>query len=162
MSKRTYSSSDKLILFLATGFCAGHAPKAPGTVGTIVAIAPLLLLQQLTLVPYILVVAFACVAGIYLCHKADELLHTHDNKSIVWDEFCGLWITFIAVPSGWITLLAGFVLFRFFDIIKPWPISVADRKVTGGLGVMLDDIIAGMFALVILHTLLYHNLLPTA
>ena len=67
MSKRTYSSSDKLILFLATGFCAGHAPKAPGTVGTIVAIAPLLLLQQLTLVPYILVVAFAPVLPGFIC-----------------------------------------------------------------------------------------------
>ena len=160
MSKSNYSFTDKLVLFLATGFCSGHAPKAPGTVGTVVAILPLLLLQQLPLIPYLSIVLLACITGVYICDKADKLLKTHDNKAIVWDEFCGLWITFIAIPAGWVTLLAGFVLFRLFDILKPWPISIADRKVAGGVGVMLDDIIAGILSLAVLHGLLHYQLLP--
>lgn len=160
MIKSSYSITDKIVLLLATGFYSGHAPKAPGTVGTIIAILPLLLLQKLPLSAYLSIVLTACIVGFYICDKADKLLKTHDNKAIVWDEFCGLWITFIAIPADWLTLFVGFVLFRFFDIVKPWPISLADRKVAGGVGVMLDDILAGILSLAVLHGLLFVHVLP--
>ena len=147
MSNETSSISDKLIIFLATGCYSGYAPKAPGTVGTLVALIPFFFLQQLTNMAYAIIVVIAILLGIVLCQMADKLMQTHDNKAIVWDEFCGLWITLFMVPAGWYWLIAGFVLFRFFDIIKPFPISWLDRKVSGGLGVMLDDIVAGLFAL---------------
>lgn len=84
----------------------------------------------------------------------------HDHPGIVWDEFAGLFVTMIAVPVTWGTVLAGFILFRLFDILKPWPISWLDKKVSGGLGIMLDDLVAGVFALAILHLLLKFELLP--
>lgn len=147
MSHHSQTLSDKLILFLATGFYSGYAPKAPGTAGSLVALLPFLLLQQLSNWLYVVIVLTAILVGIYVCQKADDLLQTHDNKAIVWDEFCGLWITLFMVPQGWHWLLIGFVLFRFFDIIKPFPISWLDKQVSGGLGVMLDDVVAGLFAL---------------
>jgi phosphatidylglycerophosphatase A len=79
----------------------------------------------------------------------------HDHPGIVWDEIAGFAITMLAVPLTWYWLLAGFVLFRFFDIVKPWPIREADHSLRGGLGIMLDDIIAGVFAGVVLYALNY-------
>ena len=155
MSSEPRSISDKLILFLATGFYSGYAPKAPGTVGTLVALIPFLFLQQLTAWVYATVVLIAILLGIVLCQKADKLMQTHDNKAIVWDEFCGLWITLFMVPPGWYWVAIGFVLFRFFDIIKPFPISWLDKQVSGGLGVMLDDIVAGLFALGCIHLAIF-------
>ena len=103
--------------------------------------------------------ALAIILGIYLCQRTDELLDTHDNKAIVWDEFCGLWITLFMVPNGWHWLLLGFLLFRLFDILKPFPISLLDKHVKGGLGVMIDDVVAGFFALLILQIVNYLVLL---
>ena len=77
----------------------------------------------------------------------------HDHGGIVWDEFCGFWLTMIAAPAGWLWIAVGFVLFRIFDIWKPWPICVADKKVHGGLGIMLDDLIAGVYALIMMQGL---------
>ena len=136
----------QLTLLLATGFGSGYAPKAPGTVGTMVAVLPLLLLQQLPLWSYGVIVVASCLVGVLICSKADVYLGSHDNKVIVWDEFCGYWITMFAAPSGWIPIVLGFMLFRFFDIVKPWPVSWADKNIQGGIGVMLDDILAGILA----------------
>ena len=162
MNLASLSISDKFILFLATGFGSGFAPKAPGTVGTVVAILPFLLLQQLSELSYLVIVVISAVLGIYLCNKADELLQSHDNKAIVWDEFCGLWITLFMVPQGWQWLLLGFLLFRLFDILKPFPISLLDKHVKGGLGVMVDDLVAGLFAFLILQSIVYFELLAFA
>ncbi|MEH6625673.1 MAG: phosphatidylglycerophosphatase A [Motiliproteus sp.] len=134
------------IHLLAFGFGSGAAPKAPGTWGTAAALIPYLFLAELPLLPYLAVIAVSFIAGIYICGRTAEDLGVHDHGGIVWDEFVGLWITLIAVPGHWSWILAGFVLFRFFDIIKPWPISWADKQVSGGLGIMLDDVIAGIFA----------------
>ena len=141
---------------LATGFGSGLAPKAPGTFGTIAAV-PLvcLLAYSTTLTGYLLVTLIASVIGIWLCGKTAKDMMVHDDSSIVWDEIAGLLITMIAVPLSWQTLLLGFVLFRIFDILKPWPISYLDARVHGGFGIMIDDILAGFFALILMHITLY-------
>ena len=138
---------------LALGFGSGAAPKAPGTCGTLVAVILYWPLSQLNLNQYLLMVLVTCVVGIYLCGKTAEDLGVHDHGSIVWDEFAGFWITMIAAPVGWVWVLIGFALFRFFDIIKPWPINWIDKKVTGGLGIMLDDVVAGVMAALVLQGL---------
>ena len=144
------------IHFLALGFGSGLAPKAPGTFGTIAAV-PLvcLLAYSTTLTGYLLVTLIASVIGIWLCGKTAKDMMVHDDSSIVWDEIAGLLITMIAVPLSWQTLLLGFVLFRIFDILKPWPISYLDARVHGGFGIMIDDILAGFFALILMHITLY-------
>jgi phosphatidylglycerophosphatase A len=139
--------------FLAFGLGSGLSPKAPGTAGTLAAVPLYLLLLQLPLAYYVLALLVATVFGVWVCGKSSQLLGVHDHGGIVWDEFVGFWITMLMAPPGWLWLLCGFVLFRFFDIWKPWPIRAVDRKVEGGLGIMLDDILAGAFALLALQLL---------
>lgn len=146
--------TDKLSLFLATGFGSGYAPKAPGTAGTIVAILPYYFLVQTSLAVYLGIILLAVIAGIYLCDQADRQLGGHDNKQIVWDEFCGFWLTMTAIPFSWLNVLLGFILFRYFDIHKPWPIRLVDQKLSGGLGVMADDLLAGLAACACMHVLI--------
>ncbi|WP_158769204.1 phosphatidylglycerophosphatase A [Paraglaciecola sp. L1A13] len=142
--------------FLALGFGSGLAPKAPGTFGTIAAIPLVCLLAYSTsLSGYLLVTLVASIVGIWLCGKTAKDMMVHDDSSIVWDEIAGLLITMIAVPLSWQTLLLGFVLFRLFDILKPWPISYLDARVHGGFGIMIDDVLAGFFALILMHLTLY-------
>ncbi|MCP8686112.1 phosphatidylglycerophosphatase A family protein [Marinobacterium sedimentorum] len=141
--------------FLAFGFGSGLAPKAPGTFGTLAAIPPYLLMTLLPVSGYLLVVVVAAVLGIYLCGRTARDMGVHDHPGIVWDEFVGFWITMLFVPVQWYWILAGFALFRLFDIWKPWPIRVVDQKVEGGFGIMLDDVLAGIYALLVLQLLLY-------
>ncbi|MGB1110320.1 MAG: phosphatidylglycerophosphatase A [Gammaproteobacteria bacterium] len=136
---------------LAFGFGSGLSPKAPGTVGTVAAVPFWLLLAQLNVTGQLMVIALAFVFGVWICDRTGKWLGVHDHGGIVWDEFVGLWITLIAVPLTWQTLLLGFVLFRFFDIIKPWPIGWLDKRMQGGLGVMVDDVVAGLFGLALIH-----------
>ena len=119
--------------FLAFGFGSGLAPFAPGTFGTLAAIPPYLLLAQLTWPLYALVLLLSFVLGVYLCEQASKNLGVHDHGGIVWDEFVGFWITLFMIPPEWYWILMGFVLFRIFDIIKPFPIKWLDNKVKGGL-----------------------------
>lgn len=133
---------------LSCGFGSGLSPWAPGTMGTLAAIPPYLLLARLDLFAYIALILAAFLLGIYLCDFTSKALGVHDHGGIVWDEFVGFWITMIAVPAlNWHWLLAGFVLFRFFDIVKPWPVKLADKRVEGGFGIMIDDVLAGFYAL---------------
>ncbi|WP_338592275.1 phosphatidylglycerophosphatase A [Shewanella khirikhana] len=141
--------------FLALGFGSGLVKKAPGTFGTLAAIPLYLLLSPLPLVWYLLATVIAVVAGVYICDRASKDMGVHDHGAIVWDEVAGLLITMIAAPAGIVWLLVGFVLFRIFDILKPWPIRVLDARVHGGLGIMADDVLAGLFALACLHGLAY-------
>jgi len=136
---------------LSLGFGSGLAPVAPGTFGTLVAIPLYLLLAQLPMTWYLLAVLLAFLVGVYLCGYTSNALGVHDHSGIVWDEFVGFWITMIAVPSDWQWILAGFVLFRLFDIVKPWPVKVADAKMKGGFGIMFDDVLAGVYALACLQ-----------
>ena len=142
------------IHFLAIGLGSGAVPKAPGTWGTIMAVILFLPLSLLALPYYILMVILAALIGIYFCGRTSKDWGVHDHGGIVWDEFVGFWITMIAVPVTWYWVLLGFLLFRLFDIWKPWPISYLDKHVHGGLGIMLDDIVAGLISLGILHALL--------
>jgi phosphatidylglycerophosphatase A len=137
--------------FLAFGLGSGAAHKAPGTFGTLAAIPLYLLLAQLPLYGYLVAVVLSFIFGVYLCGQASKDMGVHDHGGIVWDEFVGFWITMIALPLHWAWILAGFVLFRLFDIAKPWPISWLDKRVHGGLGIMIDDVLAGIFALAILQ-----------
>jgi phosphatidylglycerophosphatase A len=134
------------ILFLAFGFGFGLAKKAPGTFGTLAAIPIYWLFAQTSSIVYSLLTLIVTISGIWICDVAAKKLDEHDFGGIVWDEIAGYLITMILVPCTWQTMMMGFVLFRFFDILKPWPISWLDRQVRGGLGIMLDDVLAGVFA----------------
>ena len=139
--------------FLAFGLGSGLSPKAPGTAGTVAAIPFYLLMQSLSLPVYLLVLVIATLVGFWLCDKSSKDLGVHDHPGIVWDEFCGFWLTMIAAPAGWLWILVGFVLFRIFDILKPWPIRWLDKHVHGGFGIMVDDLLAGGFAFICLQLL---------
>ena len=142
--------------FFALGCGSGLAPKAPGTFGTIAGmIIYLFVLQSIPLIPYLIVLLIASMIGIWLCGKTAKDLGVHDHPAIVWDEFCGYWLTMIAAPTGWIWPLIGFALFRLFDIWKPWPIRLLDQKVHGGFGIMVDDLLAGLFAFIVLQLSYY-------
>jgi phosphatidylglycerophosphatase A len=134
------------ILFLAFGFGSGLAKKAPGTFGTLAAIPVYWLFAQADLLVYSLLTLIVTVVGMWICGIAAEKLGEHDFGGIVWDEIAGFLITMWLVPLTWQTIIAGFILFRFFDILKPWPIKWLDQQVNGGLGIMIDDVLAGLFA----------------
>ena len=136
---------------LALGFGSGLVPKAPGTFGTLAAIPLFLLFCGLSPLYYALVVLIVCLVGIYVCGATAKDIGVHDHGAIVWDEFAGFFITMFMIPVTWQSILAGFVIFRVLDILKPWPISIADKKLTGGFGIMFDDILAGALALIIMH-----------
>lgn len=137
--------------FLATGFGSGLSPIIPGTMGTVAAIPLYLLMAQLPFTVYLLITVVAALIGITICQKTSDDMGVHDHGSIVWDEFVGFWITMAIAPVvSWQWVLAGFVLFRFFDMVKPWPISWLDKHVHGGLGIMIDDILAGFMAMIAL------------
>ncbi len=138
---------------LAFGLGAGCSPKAPGTMGTVVAIGFYLPLSQLSLPAYGAVLALVSLVGIGLCGRTARDLGVHDHPGIVWDEIAGYLLTMFAAPAGWPWIVLGFALFRLFDIWKPWPIRWLDRRVDGGLGIMLDDLVAGVFAAAVLQAL---------
>jgi phosphatidylglycerophosphatase A len=132
---------------LAFGFGTGLAPRAPGTAGTLVGIPAYLLLAPLPLPAYLAVLVVGFAIGVWICDTTSRDLGVHDHPGIVFDEVVGYLVTMIAAPAGWPWLLVGFVAFRFFDIVKPWPVRIADRRVGGGFGIMLDDVLAGLYAL---------------
>ncbi|MEW7976306.1 MAG: phosphatidylglycerophosphatase A [Candidatus Sedimenticola endophacoides] len=131
---------------LAFGLGAGALPKAPGTAGTLAAVPLYLLLMELPAATYLVLVLGLFLIGIPICGRTAADLGVHDHGGIVWDEWVGFLLTMWLAPPGWFWLLAGFTLFRFFDILKPWPIGWLDRRVGGGLGIMLDDLMAGVYA----------------
>lgn len=141
-------------LILATGFASGLSPKAPGTFGTLAAIPVYLLVSQFNASLYIISVLLMFVVGILLCNKATEILQVHDHPGIVWDEFVGYLITMFMVPGNFTFIVLGFFLFRFFDILKPWPIKYLDQQVKGGFGIMIDDVLAGVMANIVLQIII--------
>src|SRR3990167_2825750 len=142
------------IYFLAFGFGSGLSPIAPGTFGTLAAIPIYVLLAfLLNAKAYLLVVCFAFLAGIFVCSHVSRDLGKHDYKGIVWDEIVGYLLTMFLVPLHGFWVLLGFVLFRVFDIWKPYPIRWIDARVGGGFGIMLDDVLAAIPAFLILQIL---------
>jgi len=139
---------------VSLGLGAGLVSKAPGTWGSLLALPLFLVMQPHGEAAYLALVAGLFLAGIYLSGRTARALGVHDHNAIVIDEIVGMLVTWIAVDPGWFAVIAGFVLFRFFDILKPWPVSRVDRSVTGGLGIMLDDLVAGAMAAAALQVLL--------
>jgi phosphatidylglycerophosphatase A len=131
---------------LALGFGTGLAPKAPGTAGTLVGVLLYLPLGHLNLVIYTAAVCGLFALGVWVCRVTARDLGVHDHPSIVWDEVVGYLVTMTAAAPGWVWVAVGFLLFRLFDILKPWPIRSVDRGLAGGLGIMLDDVLAGVYA----------------
>ncbi|HEY4367269.1 MAG TPA: phosphatidylglycerophosphatase A [Steroidobacteraceae bacterium] len=139
--------------FLAFGFGAGLMPRAPGTFGTLIAVPIVAAVMQFGWIALLIFALATFVAGIYICGESARRLGVHDHPGIVWDEITGYSVTMLAAPADWYWLAGGFVLFRIFDILKPWPIREADHSLRGGLGIMLDDVIAGLFAAAILFAI---------
>ncbi len=155
MAKNNIKIPAKLLLhpwhFFSLGFGSGLAPFAPGTFGTLVAIPLYLLCLDLSLSMYLGLILFGFAIGVYWCDFTSKALGVHDHSGIVWDEIVGFFITMIAVPPTMLNIILGFLLFRLFDIWKPWPIKLLDEKVNGGFGIMIDDVLAGIFALLCLQ-----------
>jgi phosphatidylglycerophosphatase A len=169
-AKKTLSAEQRRALlatpagWLACGFGSGLTPVAQGTFGSLAALLPWLLLRHLSLPFYLLVLLVGFAIGVWACDIAGRALGVDDHRSLVWDEFIGQWIALIPllVPkllptrfSIWWWLPAGFVLFRLFDVWKPWPIRWMDRHLKGGRGVMVDDVVAGVFAAVVVALAMY-------
>jgi phosphatidylglycerophosphatase A len=141
--------------FLALGFGAGLSPKAPGTFGTALALVPAWLMFGLPLAVRVAVIVVAFVAGIWICGRSAERLGAHDHPGIVWDEIVAMLAVALAVPPSAVWLAPAFVAFRLFDIAKPWPIRDVDHRLGGGLGIMLDDLMAAVYAAACLMVIRY-------
>jgi len=158
MDKRTKVEASRLkdpVMLLAFGFGSGLSPVAPGTAGTLITVPLVLLLQQLGLPFYLGVTAIVLLTGSWVCGYAARKLNVHDHSGIVYDEVAGFLLTMMFVPHGLVWLLAGFVLFRILDAAKPWPISWLDKNIHGGMGIMLDDIVAGLISNAALHAFVH-------
>ena len=140
---------------LALGFGTGLVPKVPGTAGTLLAIPLYIALVHLPWFVYLAITVLLFGAGVWLCGESARRLGVHDHPGIVFDEIVGYLVTMFLVPTGWVWIAAGFGLFRFFDIVKPWPIRWLDKHVQGGLGIMVDDLVAGLFSLIGLQVIAY-------
>lgn len=142
---------DRLFLFIATGAGSGYLPKAPGTWGTLVGLLLWWPLAGLSLAAYLAAVAVLFIVGVASAGAAEKILDRGDPGVVVIDEIVGVLIALTAVPVHPAAALAGFALFRLFDIVKPFPVGWVDRHLHGGLGIMLDDVAAGLYALLVLH-----------
>ena len=142
-----------IIMLIATGFYSGYLPKAPGTWGSLVGLLIFFLLHTLSLPYYLTVVAGLFLVGTFAAGEAEKIMDHKDPGLVVIDEIVGMLITMIAVPVTPLTMALGFILFRIFDIAKPFPVGLIDQRFHGGLGIMLDDVMAGIYSLVILQVL---------
>lgn len=145
----------RIVHFLAQGFGAGRIPFAPGTFGTLIGIPFYMVLSALPPWLYGVSVALMFALGVWLAEVTGHDLGAHDHPTIVWDEVVGFLITMFLAPSGWTWIVTGFVLFRMFDIWKPYPIRLIDRRLANGLGCMLDDVLAGVYAWTVLQAAVY-------
>ncbi|WP_372760078.1 phosphatidylglycerophosphatase A [Pseudoalteromonas sp.] len=160
MNKKQLFNLKRPHQFFGLGFGTGLAPKAPGTFGTLAALPLIFITMHYPLWLQIVFAVVISVFGMWACGKTADDLGVHDHPAIVWDEVAGFYITMIGAALSWQTLLVGFLLFRFFDIAKPGPIRVLDKRAHGGFGIMIDDILAGVFSLICLQALIKVGLLP--
>lgn len=153
---------DRLIYTLGIGLGSGLPQRAAGTWGTVGGLIIALPLMLLGFIPFLIIIIISCLIGSYICGKTSELMNVHDDPHIVFDEWVGMWISLIPVSyvykhlpltilqQGWGLIIVSFILFRIFDIIKPFPINWVDRHAQGGFGILIDDILAGIMAMIIL------------
>ena len=139
------------LYFFTFGFGSGAIPFAPGTFGTLMAIPFYLILQPLPLFAYLIFVILFIVFSSWASDKVSREIHIHDHPGMCIDEFAGFFVTMINAPLGWKWILLGFILFRLFDIWKPWPIRYVDKNIHGGFGMILDDVIAGIFSMILIQ-----------
>jgi phosphatidylglycerophosphatase A len=144
---------------LAVGLGAGLLTRMPGTMGTLASVPAVVLMMHLPLAGQLLTIVLAFAFGCWVCDATARAIGVHDHPAIVWDELVGLMITCLAAPPSWPVVVAAFFIFRFFDILKPWPIRWLDKYVHGGIGIMIDDALAGLFAAALLQLLLAAGLL---
>ena len=138
------------VQLLALGFGSGLVPRAPGTAGSLVGLAAAILAAQWGAWVAVAITTVVVVAGVWICGEGARRLGVHDHPAIVWDEIAGMMIAMLAAPPGWGWTALAFALFRAFDIIKPWPIREIDHAMRGGAGIMLDDVMAGILAALVL------------
>ena len=169
------SMFDRVVYWLGIGLGSGLPRRAPGTWGTVGGLIIAIPLLSLGFIPFLILTILSCILGVWICGRTAELMQGHDDPHIVWDEWAGIWITLlplsymgIADDNFWqnvsqelsiFAIVFAFILFRFFDIVKPPPIGWADKRVAGGLGIMLDDIIAGIMAAVVWVVVMFGVLL---
>ena len=163
MDKHDRSYLNKISLanplhLIAVGFGSGLLPKAPGTFGSLAAVPFCIGLMYMDWYYAVIVAVITFFIGWYASTVTEKAMGMHDNSSIVIDEFDGMFISVLFFPSQWYLAFLAFILFRIFDVLKPWPISFFDKYVGGGLGIMLDDVIAGIFALGVGHLFIYYVL----
>ncbi|GHA15146.1 phosphatidylglycerophosphatase A [Arenicella chitinivorans] len=142
------------IHLFALGFGSGLIKPAPGTWGTLASVPVFWVIVQFlppAQLGYAMMLAVTFLFGVYVCGQTARDVGVHDHGSIVWDEFVGYFVTMAMVPPSWLNLALGFVLFRVLDIVKPWPIKLLDKHVHGGLGIMIDDVVAGVIAATVLY-----------
>lgn len=143
------------LVFIACGFGVGTLPVMPGTYGTVLGVGLAFLLAPLSLWAMLAVLIVLFLSGVWLCGEANQKFGTDDHPAAVWDEVATFPWVLIGIKLSWLTVILGFVLFRFFDIAKPGPIGWIDKKYHGGWGVMLDDWLAAIASLIVLHLLLW-------
>jgi phosphatidylglycerophosphatase A len=136
--------------FLAFGFGSGLLPRAPGTAGSLVGLLVAGITLPFELTPRIAIAVVLVIAGIWICGESARRIGVHDHPGIVWDEIAGMYLVLLVVPPHFMWWFAAFAAFRLFDIWKPWPIRDLDHRLGGGLGIMLDDIAAALYAAVLL------------
>lgn len=137
---------ERATLFVATGFFIGKVPFAPGTFGSLIGLPVCFLLSRLNFLAFVVWVLLFIFFAIAIASAAEKILEQKDPGQIVIDEIAGLAVTFAGLPFNLKTVLAGFIIFRVFDILKPFPIRFLEKRVGGGAGVVLDDVLAGVYA----------------
>ncbi|MCX7117694.1 MAG: phosphatidylglycerophosphatase A [Legionellales bacterium] len=143
------------LYFMAYGFGSGLMPVAPGTWGTLAAVPIYLLIAGMSGTTYLILTLAAFFFGVVICEKVSSDLGVHDDPGIVWDEIVGYLLTMAFAPVSVLWMVVGFVLFRLFDIWKPQPIRYVDQQIQGGLGIMLDDVLAAVPAWIIMQLLIW-------
>lgn len=136
----------KAIIFFATGGLIGYSPVAPGTFGSLAALPLCLLIASMPIGGALVFILALLLASTWIAHAAEKIVGQKDPHRVVIDEFCGMAVTLVGLPFSPVFVIGGFALFRVFDILKPFPIRWVEMKVPGGLGILLDDLIAGMIA----------------
>lgn len=143
----------KILYYMAIGFGSGLFFFAPGTISSIFAIFLWFFIKIIFpfKIQQVMVILLSFLLGVYICQLASTKLSFHDHSSIVWDEFVGIWITLIVLKEyTFFNIITSFFLFRFFDILKVWPINIIHKNIKNGLGIMLDDCLAGIYSCIIL------------
>ncbi|WMY94955.1 MAG: phosphatidylglycerophosphatase A [Arsenophonus sp.] len=157
MDKNFFSTIFHPLYLFGMGFGSGLSPIAPGTTGSLVAIPFWLLMYWLLPIWWcFFIIVFCFFIGITICQKISDDIKVYDHSSIVLDEFIGMWLTLMSINTiniYWV--LMAFIIFRFFDILKPWPIIWFHKKILGGFGIMLDDVIAAFFSVITLLSIQY-------